>query len=72
MAGSWLVFLKQLNDRQFKILSRRPFNCWSDIDNQETKQMTSLPADAPDKLNGRQSVDSETIWFMKSSTSEHD
>ena len=34
--------LKQLNGRKFKILSRWPFNCWSDIGNQETKQMTTL------------------------------
>ena len=54
--------IKKLNDWQFKILSCWPFNCWSDIVNQENKEMMSLPADVPDKLNGQQSVDSETLF----------
>ena len=60
-------YLKKLNDWQFEILSHRPLNCWSDIDNQERKQMMLLPANISDNLNGRQSVINvtENLYFAR-------
>ena len=42
-------------------------NCWSDIHDKETKQMTLLPADVSDNLNGWQAVVNviENLKFAK-------
>ena len=60
-------YLKKLNDWQFEILSHLPLNCWSDIGNQETKQMMLLPASISDNLNGQQSVINitENLYFAR-------
>ena len=53
MDGSRSVFRKKLNDQQSKIFE--PLTAGQRAI-RVTKQMTSLPADISDKLNGQQSV----------------